>query len=47
MESKGVDLNSIAEHMDEVSRKKFKELRINQPFFEINMYAALQSREIL
>ena len=41
MESKGVDLNSIAEHMDEVSRKKFKELRINQPFFEINMYAAL------
>ena len=47
MESKGVDLNSIAEHIDEVSRKKFKELRINQPFFEINMYAALQSREIL
>ena len=46
MESKGVDLNSIAEHIDEVSRKKFKELRSNQPFFEINMYAALQSREI-
>ena len=42
----GVDLDAMAEYMDEVSRKKFEELRINQPFFEINMYAALQSRNL-